>query len=61
MPPCGFNEKAIAGLLQFVEGCYEDLLRKVDGVPKVDVEQAIKEELRDIREALESFNLKQEK
>ncbi|MBI1746443.1 MAG: hypothetical protein HYR55_07625 [Acidobacteria bacterium] len=58
MPPSGFNEKAIRGLLQFVEGCYEDLLVKLQTQPGKSVEQAIKEELADIRRALESFSIK---
>lgn len=61
MPPCGFNEKAISGLLQFVEGCYDDLLRKLDSTPSLDTKQAIREELQEIRDALQSFNLKQNK
>lgn len=57
MPPSGFNEKAIQGLLQFVEGCYEDLLVKIQRTPGLDVKAAIEEELSDIRRALESFSL----
>lgn len=58
MPPSGFNEKAIRGLLQFVEGCYEDLLDQVSdkSEPKA-VTKAINNELADIRAALESFSL----
>ncbi len=58
MPPSGFNEKAIRGLLQFVEGCYEDLLVKVRNTPDLPVEIAIEEELKEIRQALEDFSLK---
>lgn len=29
MPPSGFNKKAVGGLLQFVDGCYEDLLEAI--------------------------------
>lgn len=58
MPPSGFNEKAIVGLLQFVEGCYDDLLKKIRANPSLTIEDAIQEELAEIREALESFNLK---
>lgn len=58
MPPSGFNEKAILGLLQFVEGCYDDLLKKIRATPGLTIEDAIQEELAEIREALESFNLK---
>ncbi len=55
MPPSGFNEKAIRGLLQFIEGCYEDLQRKIQS--GTSLESAIKEELADIRKALESYSL----
>jgi hypothetical protein len=58
MPPSGFNEKAILGLLQFVEGCYDDLLKKIQTTPGLTVEKAVEEELGEIREALESFSLK---
>jgi hypothetical protein len=58
VPPSGFNEKAIVGLLQFVEGCYDDLLKKIRANPGLTIEDAIQEELAEIREALESFNLK---
>ena len=61
MPPSGFNEKAIVGLLQFVEGCYDDLQRKLRNTPGLTLEKAIEEELADIRTALESFSLKEYK
>jgi hypothetical protein len=57
MPPSGFNEKAIKGLLEFLEGCYEDLQRKLASNPGLDVGTAIEEELAEIRAALESFSL----
>ncbi|MGZ8874242.1 MAG: hypothetical protein ACXW1F_04730 [Halobacteriota archaeon] len=57
MPPSGFNEKAIRGLLQFVEGCYDDLLIKIRRDPSLTIERAIEDELLDIRKALESFDL----
>ncbi len=58
MPPSGFNKKAIRGLLEFVEGCYEDLLLKLRDDPKAKVEDAIQDELAEIRRALEEFSLK---
>ncbi len=58
MPPSGFNAKAIAGLLQFVEGCYEDLLSKINNTPGLDIQRAIQEELEEIRGALKSLSLK---
>ena len=60
MPPSGFNEKAINGLLVFLEGCYEDLQKKIEkgsGTPK-DVKKAIEEELEEIRAELRRFSLK---
>ena len=56
MPPSGFNEKAIRGLLQFIEGCYEDLLAKIRANPGLEVERAINDELAEIRQALEAFS-----
>ena len=58
MPPSGFNEKAIRGLLQFVEGCYEDLLIQVGSSSDAgEVQTAIQRELSDIRKALQDFTL----
>lgn len=58
MPPSGFNEKAIRGLLQFVEGCYDDLLKEIESPDgEKDVKKAISKELVDIRTALEAFSL----
>ena len=34
--PSGFNEKAICGLLQFVEGCYEDLQKLLEADTESD-------------------------
>jgi hypothetical protein len=60
MPPSGFNKKAIDGLLQFLEGCYEDLQAKIAKTPgrPSDVHAAIEEELSEIRDALKGFSLK---
>lgn len=49
--PKGYNEKAIAGLLTFLEGCFEVILQEIrNGKPP---EQAIQEELNEIRARLE--------
>jgi hypothetical protein len=56
MPPSGFSDKAIRGLLQFVEGCYEDLQAKLRTNPGLDVKKAVEEELAEIRRALEAFS-----
>jgi len=60
MPPSGFNEKAIEGLLQFLEGCYEDLQKKIAKSPgkPADVKAAVKQELEEIRAELRRFSLK---
>lgn len=56
MPPSGFSQKAINGLLMFVEGCYEDLLQEIKDGKKTE-KQAIKEELDNIRTYLRNFKL----
>ena len=56
MPPSGFSQKAINGLLLFVEACYEDLLQEIKNGKKSEG-QAIKEELENIRRYLKSFKL----
>jgi len=58
MPPSGFNEKAILGLLQFVEGCYDDLQKLLKADKSLSVGRAIEIELQEIRRALEEFSLK---
>lgn len=61
MPPSGFNEKAIRGLLQFVEACYEDMQKLVKADPSLTLERAIEIELSDIRRALETFSLNEKR
>ncbi len=39
MPPSGFSQKAINGLLIFVEACYEDLLQEIKMARKLKVRQ----------------------
>ena len=56
MPPSGFSQKAINGLLIFVESCYEDLLQEVKDGKKTEG-QAIQKELDNIREYLTHFKL----
>ena len=48
MPPSGFSQKALNGLLMFVEACYEDLLQEIKTGKKTE-SQAIKEELDNIK------------
>ena len=56
MPPSGFSQKAINGLLQFVGSCYEDLLEEIKKGKKTEGE-AIKQELENINEYLKQFKL----
>lgn len=56
MPPSGFSQKAINGLLQFVESCYEDILSEIKDGKKPEG-KAIQEELNNIRTYLEKFKL----
>lgn len=49
--PKGYNDKAIAGALMFLEGCFEVVLVEIrQGKP---AEEAVKEELAEIRRKLE--------
>jgi hypothetical protein len=50
--PKGYNDKAIDGLLTFLEGCFEVILQEVKNgkLP----EQAMQEELDEIRARLEA-------
>ena len=62
MPPSGFNQKAINGLLIFVQACYEDLLKELkEGKDKqgrpVTEEQAIQKEINQIQGYLEKFEI----
>lgn len=56
MPPSGFSQKAINGLLTFVESCYEDLQEEVK-VGKKTEGQALQAELDNIREYLTKFKI----
>ncbi|MBU2561510.1 MAG: hypothetical protein KKD17_04375 [Nanoarchaeota archaeon] len=56
MPPSGFSQKAINGLLMFVGSCYEDLLAEIKQGKKTEGE-AIQQELNNIKEYLEGFKL----
>jgi uncharacterized protein YuzB (UPF0349 family) len=56
MPPSGFSQKAVNGLLQFVGSCYEDLLAEIREGKKSEGE-AIKQELENIQGYLEKFKI----
>lgn len=56
MPPSGFSQKAINGLLMFVGSCYEDLLQEIKEGKHTEGE-AIKKELKNINDYLANFKL----
>lgn len=60
MPPSGFSQKAINGLLLFVGSCYEDLLKEIKEGKKTE-EQAINEELSNIKDYLAKFTIEEKK
>ncbi len=60
MPPSGFSQKAIAGVLQFIGSCYEDLLAEVAAGKHPDFETAIKFEISQIGKALEQLHIDQQ-
>ena len=44
MPPSGFSDKAVKGVLVFLEACYEDLLKEINSDSKnVEVEASVVE------------------
>lgn len=57
MPPSGFSTKAVKGALQFIGGCYEDLLAEVKAGKHPDIETAIAYELRQIESALSQLHI----
>lgn len=50
--PKGYNDKAIAGALMFLEGCFEVVLAEIK--KGKSPEQAFREELEEIRQKLEA-------
>jgi hypothetical protein len=56
MPPSGFSQKAINGLLIFVGSCYEDLLKEIKQGKKTEG-QAIQAELNNIKKYLSKFKI----
>jgi predicted transcriptional regulator len=57
MPPSGFSSHAVKGALQFVRGCYEDLLAEVRSGKHENYEQAIEYELAQIGKALSNLHI----
>ena len=57
MPPSGFNERATRGILEFVAGCYHDLLEEVRSGKHQNYEEAIEYELKQIETALSKLHI----
>lgn len=57
MPPSGFSKSVVAGALQFVSGCYRDLLQEVREGKHASFEEAIEYELFQIGKTLESLHI----
>ncbi len=55
--PKGYNDKAIAGALMFIEGCFEVVMNEIKK-GKTPV-QAFQEELDEIRQKLEADKVKE--
>lgn len=60
MPPSGFNQRAVTGALEFVKGCYEDLITEVQSGKHPDFETAIKYELSQLEKALGKVHIDKE-
>lgn len=57
MPPSGFSTTVVRGALQFVGGCYTDLLREVREGKYDSYEAAIEAELDKIERALATLHI----
>ena len=57
MPPSGFSKRAVEGILEFVGGCYEDLLVEVRSGKHASFEAAIEYELDKIDKAIAKLHL----
>ncbi len=57
MPPSGFNQRAVSGALEFVKGCYEDLIAEVQSGKHPEFETAIKYELSQLEKALAQVHI----
>jgi hypothetical protein len=57
MPPSGFNQRAVTGALEFVKGCYEDLIEEVRSGKHPDFETAIQFELSQLEKALAKVHI----
>lgn len=57
MPPSGFNKKAVNGALEFIKGCYEDLLKEVQSGKFSSIEEALKYEISQIEKVLTAMHI----
>ena len=57
MPPSGFSTHAVKGALQFVGGCYKDLLQEVRDGKHKNYEEAIEFEIQQIDSALKQLHI----
>ncbi|MDP3956673.1 MAG: hypothetical protein Q8P97_01620 [bacterium] len=57
MPPSGFSKGAVRGALQFVRGCYLDLLAEVRSGKHRTYEGAIRAEVKQIDKALSKMHI----
>lgn len=57
MPPSGFNQHAVKGALEFVKGCYEDLLEEVRVGKHPNLQSAIEYELGQLEKALAKLHI----
>ncbi|MEK7157181.1 MAG: hypothetical protein AAB709_01360 [Patescibacteria group bacterium] len=60
MPPSGFNQRAVKGVLEFVKGCYEDLQEEVKSGKHASFEAALEYELTQLEKALASLHINKE-
>ena len=57
MPPSGFNQKAVKGALQFIQGCYEDLEAEVVAGKHANFKEALTFELDNLEKALSELHI----
>lgn len=57
MPPSGFGRKAVKGLLEFVEGNYQDLEKEVKSGKHKDFKAAVRHERKQLKKALQQLHI----
>lgn len=60
MPPSGFNRPAVAGALLFAEAFYKDLLQEMQSGKYASYEEAIEQELKQIKGVLEKLHINEQ-